>query len=304
MALSNETKIYNLSEHFSNQHPSLLEKITPLILTFNESPNIDRTLQHLTWAKRIIVVDSYSTDTTLEILQSYPQVQIFQRQFDTHANQWNYGLDKVKTEWVLSLDADYIVTDELIAEIDALPKDSLVDGYFAPFKYCVFGKPLRGTLLPPREVLFRKEKAIYCDDGHTQKLHVNGKSAKLSSYIHHDDRKPLSRWLWAQDRYMIIETQKLLKTPDRELSFGDRIRRQRILAPFIILFYCLILNKAILDGWAGWYYALQRMLAEILLSIRLIESEKLHQSSNQRKTFAEIIPSTLTKSDKQELTEA
>jgi hypothetical protein len=78
---------------------------------------------------------------------------------------------------------------------------------------------------------------------------------------------------------MIIEAQKLLETPDSELSFGDRIRRQRILAPFVILFYCLILNRGILDGWAGWYYALQRMLAEILLSIRLIEIQRLHKSS-------------------------
>lgn len=259
----------------------MLEKITLLILTFNESPNLDRTLERLTWAKRIVVVDSYSTDATLEILQSYPNVEIFQREFDTHANQWNYGLEQVKTEWVLSLDADYILTEELIAQINALPKDSLADSYFAPFKYCVFGKPLRGTLLPPREVLFRKEKAVYFDDGHTQRLRVNGQSAMLSSYIHHDDRKPLSRWLWAQDRYMIIETRKLLEIPAGELSFSDRIRRQKILAPFVILFYCLILNKGILDGWAGWYYAFQRMLAEILLSIRLIETETLDKCSNK-----------------------
>jgi len=296
--------LYVLVYSCKSEMHSMLEEVTPLILTLNESPNIDRTLQHLTWAKRIVVIDSYSTDTTLEILQSYPQVQIFKREFDTHANQWNYGLEKIKTEWILSLDADYILTDELIAEIDALQKDSLVDGYFAPFRYCVFGKPLRGTLLPPREVLFRKEKAIYFDDGHTQRLRVNGESAMLSSYIYHDDRKPLSRWLWAQDRYMIIETKKLLETPKSELSFGDRIRRQKILAPFVILFYCLILNKGILDGWAGWYYALQRMLAEILLSIRLIETQRLHQYSNKSRIDAEIPSTPLTKSGEQRLTQA
>ncbi|HAJ63160.1 MAG TPA: glycosyl transferase [Cyanobacteria bacterium UBA8543] len=253
----------------------MLEKVTPLILTYNETPNIERCLKQLTWAKRIVVVDSYSTDKTLDILQIYPKVEVFQREFDTHANQWNYGLQQVETEWVLSLDADYTVTDELIAEIEALAKDSLVDGYFVGFKYCVFGKPLRGTLLPPREALFRREKAVYFDDGHTQKLLVNGKSSMLSSYIHHDDRKPLSRWLWAQDRYMIIEAKKLLETPDSELSFGDRLRKQKILAPFVILFYCLILKGGILDGWAGWYYAFQRIMAEILLAIRLTEKEKL-----------------------------
>jgi len=287
MTLQNEAQTYNLSDNSSNNlsknlsnlHLCLLKEITPLIITFNEAPNIDRTLERLTWAKRIIVIDSYSSDRTLEILQFYPQVEIFQRKFDTFANQWNYGLQQVTSEWVLSLDADYIVIDDLLTEINALPKDSLVDGYFVRFKYCVFGKPLRGTLLPPREVLFRREKAVYVDDGHTQRLRVNGKSGMLSSYIYHDDRKTLSRWVWSQDRYMIIEAQKLLETPDNELSFGDRIRRQRILAPFVILFYCLILNRGILDGWAGWYYALQRMLAEILLSIRLIEIQRLQKSS-------------------------
>jgi glycosyltransferase involved in cell wall biosynthesis len=254
----------------------MLENVTPLILTYNEAPNIQRTLQHLTWAKRIVVVDSYSTDETLEILVSYWQVQLFKRKFDNHTAQWNYGLQQITSEWVLSLDADYIISDELITEIKELPQELQIDGFFARFKYCIFGEPLRGTILPPRQVLFRKDKSIYLDDGHTQLLQVEGKSAILSGYIHHDDRKPLSRWLWAQDRYMMIEAKKLLSTPESELSLSDRIRKQKILAPFVILVYCLILKGGILDGWHGWYYAFQRMLAEILLSIRRIESEKLH----------------------------
>lgn len=275
---------------------SILEEITPLILTFNEAANIQLTLQHLTWAKQIIVIDSYSSDTTLDILRLYSQVQVFQRKFDTHTNQWNYGLQQVKTEWVLSLDADYILTEDLIAEITTLSKDSLVDSYFVKFKYCVFGKPLQGTLLPPREVLFKTDKAIYTDDGHTQLLQVNGKSAMLSFYIYHDDRKPLTRWLWAQDRYMIIEAKKLLETPTQELSFGDRIRKQKILAPFAILFYCLIINRGILDGWAGCYYAFQRALAEILLSIRLIEAEmNQHQNLETKSPDVNVATSLLTK---------
>jgi glycosyltransferase involved in cell wall biosynthesis len=254
----------------------MLKNITPLILTYNEAPNINRTLQKLTWASQIIVIDSYSTDETLEIAAAYSQVKIFKRKFDTHATQWNYGLEQVTSPWVLSLDADYIVSDELIAEIEALAVDSQINGYFAKFKYCVFGKPLRGTILPPRQVLFRRDKAIYIDDGHTQLLQLTGKSAMLSGYINHDDRKSLSRWLWAQDRYMIVEVKKFSETPVNELSLGDRIRRQKIFAPFIILFYCLIFKGGILDGWVGWYYAFQRMLAEILLSIRLIEYEKLN----------------------------
>lgn len=251
----------------------MLNAITPLILVYNEAPNIERTLQPLQWASRIVIVDSQcSTDGTLDILKQYPNVEVFQRPFDSHARQWNYGLEQVQTAWALSLDADYVVSPELLQELDALPIDPPHNGYFAPFKYCVFGKPLRGTILPPRQVLSRTGKAIYLDDGHTQRLRVEGSSGFLNNYIYHDDRKPLSRWLWAQDRYMVLEVEKLQETPMAELSWGDRLRKTKILAPFVILFYCLILKGGILDGWHGWYYAFQRMLAELLLAIRLIEA--------------------------------
>jgi glycosyltransferase involved in cell wall biosynthesis len=255
----------------------MLEQITPLILTYNEAPNIGRTLEYLTWAKRIIVIDSFSNDTTLQILASHPQVEVWQREFDTHTEQWNYGLKYISSEWVLALDADYILSEELIKEIQLKTEDNkseLLDGYFARFRYCIFGEPLRATLLPPRQVLFRKDKSIYINDGHTQLLQVSGKSGNLQAYINHDDRKSLSRWLWAQDRYLLIEAQKLLATPNSELSFGDRLRKQKVIAPIVILLYCLIFKGGILDGWAGWYYAWQRTLAEILLAIRLIELER------------------------------
>ncbi|ARV61237.1 glycosyl transferase [Nostocales cyanobacterium HT-58-2] len=255
----------------------MIETITPLLITYNEAPNINGCLQRLIWAKRIVVIDSYSNDETLEILECYPQVEFFQRKFDSFANQCNYGLSKLSSTWVLSLDADYVLSDELIDEIKTLPEESEYDGYIVRFKYCVFGKPLHGTLLPPRPVLFKQDKALYRDDGHAHQLILKGNSKLLSSYIYHDDRKPLNRWLWAQDRYMVIEVNKLTHIPDSELSLSDRIRKQKILAPFIILFYCLILKGGILDGWHGWYYAFERVLAEILLSIRLIEYEKLQK---------------------------
>ncbi|ANV90517.1 glycosyltransferase family 2 protein [Picosynechococcus sp. PCC 8807] len=251
----------------------MLESITPLILTYNEAPNIKRTLQQLQWASRIVVIDSFSTDATLEILKRYPQVEIFQRKFDTHAKQWNFGLEQIQSEWGLSLDADYALTDALIDELKILSPSPEIDGYFIPFKYCVFGKPLRGTILPPRQALFRKGRSHYIDDGHTQLLVVQGQSESLSNPILHDDRKSLSRWLWAQDRYMVLEVKKLQKTPLSELGWGDRLRKQKILAPIIIFFYCLIFKGGIFDGWHGWYYAFQRVFAETLLSLRLIEAD-------------------------------
>jgi len=176
------------------------------------------------------------------------------------------------------LDADYTLGSELIKEIENLEhcNNESISGYFIPFKYCVFGQPLRGTILPAREALFKKESAIYIDDGHTQVLKNKGRSSILYSFIFHDDRKPLDRWLWAQDRYMKLETAKILSTPSPQLSLSDKIRKTKILAPFLVFFYCLILKQGIFDGWPGWYYALQRTLAEILLAIHLIEAEKFN----------------------------
>lgn len=250
-----------------------LDCITPLILTYNEAPNLDRTLATLTWAKQIIVIDSISTDATLETLSHYPNVTVYKRPFDTHANQWNYGISQVKNPWCLSLDADYQVTPELVAELQNLQPSEAIDGYFAPFRYCVFGKPLRGTILPPRQVLFRTTQSTYIDDGHTQLLTVKGKSASLSNPIDHDDRKPLGHWLWAQNRYMVLEAQKLAHTPNSQLSLADKIRKTKVLAPLVISLYCLVLKGGLLDGWRGWYYAAQRTLAELLLAIHLIEMQ-------------------------------
>lgn len=256
----------------------MLEHITPLILTYNEAPNIERTLTNLAWATRILIVDSYSSDGTVEILRRYPQIEIVQRKFDTFAAQCNFGLQLIQTEWVFSLDADYFASKELIDEIRTLSLHSLYDSYFARFKYCVFGKPLRGTLYPPRQVLYRAKKAKYVNDGHGHRVQVSGQSHVLSSYIYHDDRKPLARWLKSQDMYMIIEARKLLTENSSTINLADRIRKKKILAPFIVLFYCLIIKQGILDGWPGWYYAWQRMLAELILSLRLIEFE--HWNSN------------------------
>jgi glycosyltransferase involved in cell wall biosynthesis len=250
----------------------MLTSITPVILTYNEVANIERTLQRLTWAKRIVVVDSFSTDETLEILARYPQVEVYQRQFDTHATQWNYGLSLVETPWVLSLDADYGLSDELVAELMTLDIQGEINGYMIPFKFCVFGKPLRGNILPPRLALFRLDQATYIDDGHTQLLQCQGQVGTLKSALLHDDRKSLSRWLWAQDRYALLEVEKQLNTPFKELGWSDRIRRLPGLSAPIVLVYCLILKGGILDGWAGWHYAFQRVVAELILSMRLIEA--------------------------------
>jgi glycosyltransferase involved in cell wall biosynthesis len=249
----------------------MLDQITPLILTYNEAPNIGRALGGLSWAGEIVVLDSLSDDETVQIASTYPNVRVVQRAFDCHRNQWEFGLKEtgISTPWVLALDADYVVTEELIAELRTLEPNSDTAGYRAKFIYCINGKRLRSGIYPPVTVLYRRTAATYLQDGHTQRVAVDGAIKDLCAPVLHDDRKPFRRWFKSQTKYTELEAQKLLATDPAELVFTDRLRRWRIIAPPAMLVYCLVVRGGILDGWAGFHYAFQRAMAEFMLSHRL-----------------------------------
>lgn len=249
----------------------MLDQITPLILTYNEAPNIARTLTSLSWAKDIVVVDSFSNDDTVKIAQSFPRVRVFQRVFDCHRNQWEFGLREtgIATPWVLALDADYVVSNELTKEIENLLPSADTAGYRVSFVYCIKGRELRSGIYPPVTVLYRRDAAVYVQDGHTQRVALQGSIESLLAPMLHDDRKSLKRWLASQARYMELEAQKLRAANPAELDLADRLRRWRILVPPAMLVYCLIVRGGIFDGRAGFYYAFQRAIAELMLSHRL-----------------------------------
>lgn len=249
----------------------MISQVTPLILTYNEAPNIARTLGQLTWAGRVVVVDSFSTDETEAICRRFPQVEFVQRKFASFADQCNFGLTLVRTPWVLSLDADYVLTDELVAELRALKPEDVCAGFSARFTYCIGGRPLRSTLYPPRVVLYRAAGARYRNEGHGHRVEITGTTRALNGRILHDDRKSLDRWFGEQLKYSAQEARHLKETPRRALNRADRLRQWMVVAPFAVLFYLLFWRGLLLDGWAGWAYVFQRMLAELLLSLRLLE---------------------------------
>ena len=245
------------------------DQITPLIIAYNEACNIGRTLARLTWAKRIVVVDSGSTDATLEILGGYPQVEVVRHEFEDFASQCNLGLEYVKTPWVLSLDADYELSAELVGEIARLRPAEATSGYRAIFTYRIHGRPLRGSLYPPRIVLFRRDRGEYFQDGHAHRLRISGEILPFAGRVYHDDRKPLERWLTSQRRYARQEAERLASRS--AATRLDRLRRMAWPAPIAILLYVLFAKGCVLDGWPGWYYALQRAIAEALLALELME---------------------------------
>ena len=248
----------------------IAEQITAMVITFNEAPNIRRCLDRLTWAKRILLIDSGSTDGTLEIVGSYPQVDVVHRPFDDFATQCNFGLAQVSSDWVLSLDADYELSEQLVAEIESLNDDGTA-GYSAAFTYRVYGRALRASLYPPRTILYRREAATYRNEGHGHRVSVTGRIATLKGKINLDDRKPLSRWFASQRKYAELEAIYLLSSPRSDLNRNDRIRLMGYPAPVLVFLYVLIAKRGILDGWHGWFYVLQRTLAETILALEIVE---------------------------------
>ena len=138
----------------------MLDQITPVLLTYNEEENIGRTLSRLRWAKDIVVVDSGSTDGTLSILSNCPNLRVFKRRFDSHANQWRYAVEEteIATDWILRLDADYQVSDALVSELAQLDPNAPVNAYRVQFDYAIFSHKIPASLYPANTILLRNGK--------------------------------------------------------------------------------------------------------------------------------------------------
>lgn len=250
---------------------SFLEQVSVLILTHDEAANIARTLGRLTWAPRIVVVDSGSTDATLEIVRRHKQTEVISHPFVDFAAQCNFGLSQIPSGWVLSLDADYELSEELVAELRSLSPPPSVAGYRARFVYRIYGRPLRAALYPPRTVLYRRERAQYRNEGHGHRVCIDGNVEDLKGAVFHDDRKPLSRWLTSQQKYARIEADHLLGAPRAALGRADRLRLMAWPAPPLVFLYTLLVKGCLLDGWPGWLYVLQRTLAETMIAIEIVD---------------------------------
>lgn len=260
---------------------SLLDAVTPVILTYDEEPNIARTLARLEFARDIVVIDSGSTDGTLEILHADSRVRVFSRKFASHAEQWGFAVFEtgIATDWILRLDADYQLTDEIIEELRQTNPSPDVAAFRIGFGYAIFGAPLRTSLYPPNTILLRRGCFSVNDKGHTEAWRVEGKIADLRSKIVHDDWKCTSRFVSSQIRYMAREIEVLDPSPN---AFKTWLRRHPPLMPAATFFYAYFCKGLVLDGRAGLYYALQRLVAETILSLMLLE-RKIQRDGAARK---------------------
>lgn len=254
--------------------------ITPIIITYNEEPNIGRTLDSLRWAKRVIVLDSGSTDGTEMIAKQFANVDWLVRAFDSFKVQTEYGIHQtgIDTDYVLALDADMHVSEELVQEIGTGFMQKKYAGGNLSFDFRILGHSLAGSLYPPQIRLFDRTKVKVWQDGHGHKFGVDGPVYQFKSPLIHDDRKPLERWISSQLSYSSIELERI--TSEGSSRWRDRLRRLGVMPP-IVAALAYMRSGGPWGGAAAARYAYERATFECLLAIRLMSSrmEKQQNSS-------------------------
>src|SRR5438094_9040265 len=232
--------------------------VTPLVLTYNEEPNIARTLDSLRWAERVVVLDSHSTDATESIDRSFPNVDCQVRTFDCHRTQWEYGIHHadIRSDFVLALDADMSVPAAFVEEM----KESFLDGKYAgaitPFEFRILGRPLAGSIYPAQLRVFRRDVIAVSQQGHTQEFTMKNPAIyRFKTALIHDDRKALERWVSSQASDSALEAKRI--TAGCAYRWRDRLRELGVM-PILAGGLAYIRAGGPLRGAAAARYAYER----------------------------------------------
>ncbi len=225
--------------------------LTCVILTLNEELNIQRAIDSVKdLAKEVIVVDSGSTDKTVEIAQNSGAKVIF-NEFKDYASQRNFALPLVKTEWVLFLDADEIIPKELAEEIRLKIEDpkSEFDGFLIPRKNWYLGNFLKCWKPDFLLRLFKKDKGSWAGKVH-EKVKINGKVGKLRNPILHYPFKDLYHQYSKNLKYARFLAEEKFEKGKKATLFDIKIR------PFLNFFKHYLLKGCMWEGMRGLIFSL------------------------------------------------
>jgi glycosyltransferase involved in cell wall biosynthesis len=180
-------------------------KLSATIITYHEEAQIGDCLESVRWVDEIIVVDTGSTDHTLEICHKYTR-HVYSRPWAGYAPTKNAALALATGDWILSLDADERVSEGLRAEITALqqqPMATLADGYAMPRRNYLWGRWLRyGGLYPDYQVrLFKRGKGGFTARRVHESVAIDGRVERLHHAVDHYSYQGLSDILQRFDRY-------------------------------------------------------------------------------------------------------
>src|SRR5258708_2535424 len=246
--------------------------ISVLLPTYNCAGIVRDTLESLKWADEILVVDSYSTDRTLEICRDFG-VRIIQHEYVNSAKQKNWAVPQCKHEWVLQIDTDEVVSPELKDEIEqalaAAAPD--VDAFRIPRRNHVLGRFMRFAGIYPdyQTRLFRRDR------GHWQEREVHahvvfpGKAVVLRHDLLHFGMPHLSKQIRNLDRYTRYEADEFKK-------LGKRFRwHDLLLRPWLIFLHRYLWLQGIRDGRRGFILCAYLAMYEFFSRAKLWEMEAL-----------------------------
>jgi glycosyltransferase involved in cell wall biosynthesis len=271
--------------------------ISAIIVAHNEEENIEHCLESLRGSCDVFVVDSASTDRTIEICKKFG-AEVFDHSYTNHANQWEWALRNlpIRTQWILALDADFIVTAELLNrichEIDKVPND--VDGIYIRHLYKFgwgmirFGGIKKNWLRIIRHGCAWPDRGDLVDFRFVVNRRVLIWPEKIIEYNRKDD--DISVWLAKQDKFALrlaVEeelrrrslhawdgTPRLLGTTDERFAWlRDRwLHLPLFVRPVLYFVYRYVIACGMLDGRAGFlYHVLQGFWLRLLVDWKTIQ---------------------------------
>lgn len=244
------------------------KKLTVLIITLNEEKNLPECIDSVKWADEIIVVDSFSTDRTVEIAKEFG-AKVIQRGWDGFANQRKYSLQQASSEWILFLDADERITNELRLEIEEiLSKDIDVNGYKIPRKNYFLGKWIRSANWYPdyQMRLFRKSKASIIDVPIHEGVSVEGMTGVCKKDMIHLSYQSLEQAYCKINHYTTLAA---IQRMNKKVSAVDII-----LHPIGAFLTDYISRKAYRDGFHGFLVAMINLTTNLMTYTKIWEMQR------------------------------
>jgi len=272
--------------------------ISVLILTFNEEHNIKRCLDSVKWSDDVLVLDSFSSDRTVDLALEAGS-RVLQNKFVNFAEQRNFGLrfGEFKHEWVLHLDADEAVTPGLQQELMETTRSHGADAYRVGSKLMLEDRWIRFSgAYPNYQVRFgRRDVLQFVQVGHGQRenLPLAGIGTLKEPMLHYSFSKGLEDWFSKHNRYSSAEAAEAMRTRVesqvalKKLFSGNSTERRRAIKdlavqlpcrPLLKFLYMYFLRLGFLDGGPGWRYC--RMLS-IYESMTVLKLRELRQNSLQ-----------------------
>ncbi|GAB4483014.1 MAG: glycosyltransferase family 2 protein [Thermodesulfovibrionales bacterium] len=223
-------------------------KVSVFIMTYNEEAKIRDCLESVRWADEIVVIDSFSTDRTVEICREYTD-RIFQKEFNGFGELRNFSVSKTSHDWILSIDADERATEELkqevLAKLEAGPD---ADVYFVPRINYLLGRRVRHCGWYPdyrQPQFFRKGAMTYTDHLVHEGYIANGTVSYLKGHAIQIPFLSLDQFFRKMDRYSTLRAEDLAR---RGTRFGVH---QLILNPLAMFSKTYIFKLGFLDGAVG-----------------------------------------------------